>query len=327
MGFLSKLLGRNAPEVASASVTDEARLREIVVKEAGHFLEDIEWRYKQTRDMLNELSAPAAPGVFRKVTAEDFNVLQHQLTGYTVTDNMNASGVATPGSIRWQQLHIVYAGVDYTIADGASSLRYHSFVKPASGTTASLVSSDTKPTLGKDDLLVFINNAGVATVPAQGQGSLPTAVADGTVDNGALADNAVSGTKIANSGIGAGKLGTGAISASTMFGSKVVATAAVADNAIQSAQLNAGAVTAGKIGVGGVSASNQLATKVVDTAAIADTAVGSGQLATGAVTAGKIGTSAINNSNLFTAGVVNDTAVATGAVTPTKLNVLSHTLY
>lgn len=260
----------------------EEQIRAAVIREADHILKDVEWRYAQARDL------ETSGGVLgRQVTAEDFNVLRHQLTGYTVTDNMNAAGAVTPGSIRWQALHIVYGGVDYTITDGGSALKYHTFIKPASGTTVALASSDTKPTLTKDDLLVFINNGGTATVAAtDGSASLPMAVGDGVVDTSALADNAVTGTKVANSGIGAGKLATGAINLAAQFGSKVVATAAIADNAVQSLQIN-----------------------------------------TGAVTAGKIGTGAVNNANLFTAGVVDATAVASGAVTPTKLNILSHTLY
>jgi len=291
MRFLSLFHRKTArPPVPQPLVPQpgDDRLRELIHAEAGHFLADIEWRYKQARDLLNEATAPVPAGVGgRQVTAEDFNTLRHQLTGYTVTDNMNAAGTATPGSIRWQSLHIVYGGVDYTITDGASALKYHSFVKPASGTSVALTSSDTKPVLGKDDLLVFINNSGTAVVAASdGSASLTPVVADGAVDNGGLATGAVSGAKIADSGIGANKLGTGAINLTTQFGSKVVANAAIADNAVQSLQLN-----------------------------------------TGAVTAGKIASSAINNANLFTAGVVDQNAVGTGAVSATKLNVLSHTLY
>lgn len=260
----------------------EEQIRAAVIREADHILADVEWRFAQARQLEAGLPIGA-----RQATAEDMNNLRHYLTGYTVTNNMNTSGTVTPGSIRWQALHIVYAGVDYTIADGGSLLKYHYFVKPASGNTATLTSSDTKPTLGQDDLLVFINNGGVATVAAtDGAASLPGVVADGAVDTGALADNAVTGTKVANSGIGANKLATGAINLATQFGSKVVATAAIADNAVQSLQLNNGAVTAGKIGSG-----------------------------------------AVNNANLFTAGVVDTNAVAAGAVSPTKLNILSHTLY
>lgn len=227
-------------------------LRDAIHAECGHVLRDIEWRYAQARDLLNEAagSNTLEPRGLRKLTAEDFNVLRHQLTGYTVTNNVNATGAATPGSIRWQSLHIVYAGVDYTIADGASLLKYHSFVKPASGTTASLTSSDTKPTLGQDDLLVFVNNGGIATVAASdGSASLPAVVANGAVDTSALADGAVQGTKILDQGIGANKLGTGSINAATMFFGKVVNTGALADNAVTATQLNGGSVTATKLNV------------------------------------------------------------------------------
>lgn len=276
MGRIKTLLARLVQPLS------EEQVREAVVKHADHILRDVEWRYAQARAL--EAGMPIGA---RQATAEDMNNLRHYLTGYTVTNNMNAAGAVTPGSIRWQALHIVYAGVDYTITDGASTMKYHYFVKPASGTSLALTSSDTKPTLGQDDLLVFINNGGTATVAAtDGSASLPGVVADGAVDTSALADNAVTGTKVANSGIGAGKLATGAINLATQFGSKVV---------------------------------NQ--------AALGDLAVGSGQLAANAVIAGKINAGAINGSTLFGAGVVDSNAVATGAVSAPKLNILSHTLY
>lgn len=235
---------------------------------ASRILEDVEWRHAQT--LQREAGMPIGQ---RQATAEDFNLLTHALTGYTVTANMNAAGVATPGSIRWQSLHIVYQGVDYTVADGGSALKYHTFVKPASGTTATLTSSDTKPVLGPDDVLVFINNAGTPVVPQQGQGSLPQAVADGTVDNGALVDGAVAGAKIANSGIGAGKLGTGAISAAGMFATKVINTAAIGDLAVTSGQLGGQAVTAGKVAAGAINSNTLFTAGVVDNAAVASGAV------------------------------------------------------
>lgn len=216
----------------------EAIVRDLIHAEVGHYLTDIEWRYKQARDLLAEVGAPAATGL-RQLTAEDMNVMRHQLTGYTVTNNVNATGVATPGSIRWQALHIVYSGVDYTITDGATSLKYTYFVKPASGTSLALTSSDTKPTLGPDDLLVFINNSGTAVVSAtDGSASLPTAVANNAVDNLGLADNAVSGSKIADNGIGAGKIGSGAINNSLMFMSKVINNSAMGNSAVTAQNLN-----------------------------------------------------------------------------------------
>lgn len=269
--FLSRLVtpvGEQPLDVNALAESLTTIIDDRVHAAASKILQDVEWRHAQTLERQSGMQVGE-----RKATAEDFNLLTHALTGYVVNANKNAAGVTTPGSIQWQSLHIVYQGVDYTITDGASALKYHTFVKPASGTSVSLTSSDTKPTLGPDDVLVFINNGGTPIVPQQGQGSLPQAVADGTVDNGALVDGAVAGAKIANSGIGAGKLGTGAISAAGMFATKVVNQAAIGDLAVGSGQLGANAVIAGKVASGALNNSNVFTAGVVDNTAVASGAV------------------------------------------------------
>lgn len=328
--FLSRL-------VTPVSASDEERLKELIRAEASHYLTDIEWRYAQARDLLTEAGSPRGAGSSRRATAEDLNILQHVLTGYTVTANTNASGVTTPGWIRWQSLHIVYAGVDYTVADGATNMKYTYFVKPGSGTTVTLTSSDTKPTLGPDDILVFINNAGTPTVPAQGQGSLPQAVADGTVDQGALLDGAVAGNKIANNGIGAGKLGTGAINAATQFASGVVDSTALGGNAVTAGKIANGAINGAGLFSGKILTNAQivdgtvntalLAGNAVDNTKLADNAVSGTKIANGGVGAGKLATGAISAATMFAGGIVDTAALGAGAVQPSKLNILTHVLY
>ena len=177
-------------------------LREIVNEEASHYLMDIEWRYSQARDLLNEVGSNTAwsDGTpQRKLTAEDMNDLTHRLTGYTTSNNTNAAGGVAAGSIRWQALHIVYAGVDYVCADGASLLTYTTFVKPGSGTAATLVSSNTKPILANTDILVFVNDAGTCIVAGSSSSqSMPVALANNAVDTGAIKSGAVGSTELAS---------------------------------------------------------------------------------------------------------------------------------
>ena len=173
-------------------------LREIIHEEASHYLMDIEWRYSQARELLNAVGISDSGTPQRKLTAEDMNDLTHRLTGYVVSNNTNAAGGVAAGSIRWQALHIVFAGVDYVVADGASLLTYTTFIKPGSGTAATLVSSNTKPTLTSNDILVFVNNAGICIVAGSSSSqSMPVAVANNAVDTGGIQDGAVGSTELA----------------------------------------------------------------------------------------------------------------------------------
>lgn len=172
---------------APTAVLDEATkdgLRNFMQEEFSHFLTDIEFRVKQAYD-VERRGAYGAPG---QIYAEDLDLMMHQMTGYTMTAN---SPIA--GSIAWTAVHIVFNGVDYTCADGSTALKYVWFVKPGSGTTATLSTSNTKPVLGPDDCLVFVNNAGTPINALTS--TIPVALADGAVDSGAIMNGAVTAAK------------------------------------------------------------------------------------------------------------------------------------
>lgn len=158
-------------------------LRNFMHEEFAHFLTDIEFRVKQAYDVTNR--SLSGTGM---VYAEDLHLMSHQITGYTMTSNS-----PTAGSIAWTAVHIVFNGVDYTCADGNTASRYVWFIKPASGTTASLSTSNIKPVLGPNDCLVFVNNAGT---PINAVGAtIPVALADGAVDTNAIQAGAVTSAK------------------------------------------------------------------------------------------------------------------------------------
>lgn len=142
---------------------------------------DIERRLAQAR----EIEQAVFSGVPRQtVHAEDLNIGKHMIDGYTLTANSPA-----PGSIAWSSLHVVLGGVDYTIADGntgtvAPFKKYAWFIKPASGTTATLTTGDTLPVLGPNDALIFINNNG--TPVSVLESSVVYAVAPGVIGNAQL---------------------------------------------------------------------------------------------------------------------------------------------
>lgn len=138
---------------------------------------DIERRLSQAR----EIEYANATGIARTtVHAEDLNIGKHLIDGYTLTPNSPGAG-----KIAWASLHVVLLGVDYTIADGNTDKKYAWFVKPATGTTATLVTGDTLPTLGANDALIFINNAGVPISVLES--SITYAIGPNTVGLGQLA--------------------------------------------------------------------------------------------------------------------------------------------
>lgn len=162
---------------------DRASLREFMREEFADVLEDISFRIQQAYDV-----AGRATGSVGQVFAEDLNLMSHQITGYTMTAN---SPVA--GSIAWTDVHIVFNGVDYTVVNGNTANKYAWFVKPASGTSATLQTGNTKPVLGPNDCLVFFNNAGTPVNALTS--SIPVAVVDGAIDSAALANGAVTAAK------------------------------------------------------------------------------------------------------------------------------------
>jgi hypothetical protein len=159
-----------------------AQVRDILRAELHELQRDVSWRLGQLRD------TEAGSGV---VYAEDLNLAdRHLLTGYTVTDDSPSAGY-----IAWADLHVVYAGTDYSITDGNTNKRY-SWWSPTVTNTA-LQSSDTKPTLARGEVLVFLNSGGTATVAVSDTASsMPAVLASGAVDTDALAPGAVTTAKV-----------------------------------------------------------------------------------------------------------------------------------
>lgn len=145
---------------------------------------DAERRLAQAR----EIERAIATGVPREtVHAEDLNLGFAVIDGYTLTANSPSNG-----SIAWSNLHVVLEGIDYTINPGNTALKYVWFVKPATyvvGTdTVTLQTSNTLPTLGPKDALIFINNVvgGMSTPISVLESSVVYAVGAGAVGNAQL---------------------------------------------------------------------------------------------------------------------------------------------
>lgn len=164
--------------------------------EMDAYVADAERRLAQAREIERSIET----GERRTVHTEDLNVGFVMIDGYTLTAN-SPSG----GSIAWSSLHVVLLGIDYTITDGNTANKYVYFIKPGSGTTATLQSSNTLPVLGSGDALIFINNAGTpvsvlesSIVYAVGPGAIGSAQLDPglttTLNNLAAADVALQAT-------------------------------------------------------------------------------------------------------------------------------------
>lgn len=141
---------------------------------------DVERRLGQAREL--ERSANGMSAMPRSVHAEDLNINRHIIDGYLLTANS-----PTTGSIAWSSLHVVLLGVDYTIADGNTANKYAWFIKPASGTTATLLTGNTLPTLSNVDALIFVNNGGVPISALET--SISYAVGPGVIGNSQLAQD------------------------------------------------------------------------------------------------------------------------------------------
>jgi len=131
-------------------MTDIDRLTE----QAQALLRDVDYRIGVLVELLQRMGI--RPGEAGAVLSTDLNLATHILDGYTFTDN-SPSG----GSIAWSSAHIVYKGTDYTITDGDTDLKYVWWDYDAEPNTEFQV-SDTKPTLETDDVLVAINEDGMA---------------------------------------------------------------------------------------------------------------------------------------------------------------------
>lgn len=197
----------------------------------GHFLSDIERRVGQARELE---ASVAAGGGRRMIHAEDIDDLVHRIEGYTVTANSPGAG-----SIAWASVHIMYAGVDYTIADGNTSNRYVWFVKPGSytpGTPVTLQNSNTKPTLATGDAFVFVNNGGTP-VSALDAGGTASVLGPNSVDTAAIIAGAVGTTQIANNAVGATQIANNAVG-STQLANGAVGATQLANGAVSPVKLN-----------------------------------------------------------------------------------------
>lgn len=243
----------------------EQTIERILENRLNHMVADVERRLAMAYEVEG--------GNRNTVHSRDLNISQHIIEGYTVTANSPGAG-----SIAWASVHIVYNGVDYTIADGNTANRYVWFVKPGSytpGTPVTLSSSNTQPTLATGDSMIFINNSGVP-ISALESGGVAPAVGPSSVGSTAIIAGAVGTTAIADDAVTNAKVGPAA-----------VGTTEIADDAVNNAKIGPAAVGTGEI-----------ADDAVTNAKVGPSAVGNTELADGAVGSTKLGAGAVTPTRL-----------------------------
>ena len=177
------------------------------------------------------------------------------------------------GYIAWQDVHIQYKGTTYNIPNGNTDKR---FVIWRYADPDCFYGSDEFPTLGPEDLLVFLNKNGTYAIVPKTQIVDGSLIVSDSIMTDAIAANAITTAKIAAGAItadliAANAIGAGAIAAGAVTADKIAA------GEIATTHLAALAVTADKIAANSVTADK-----------VAANAIGAEKIAAGAITAEKL---------------------------------------
>jgi hypothetical protein len=218
--------------------------------------------------------------------------------GMQVLDNTPSTGY-----IQWTDVGISYKGEVYNVENASTNLAYiyWKFADPHS-----FYGSNAFPSLGPDDLLVFLNKSGThMVVPGSTilDGSL---FVPGSIMAIALSANSVTSEKILagaidSTHISAGAIGAQQIAAGAILADKIAAgvidASKIATNTLTANQIAANAITASELAANAVTATKILA-GVIDATHIKAGAIGAAQIAAGAILADKIAAGVIDASKL-----------------------------
>lgn len=303
-------------------------VRDILKNELYRLLEDVRYRLTVLDD--------AESGHLR-IGSRQLNIASHQLDGYVVTDNAPVAG-----SISWSDINIVYKGTNYIIANGNTANKYIWWDFSATDKTI-LATSNTKPALEEDDVLVFVNDSGIHNTVV-GKMTHGAVLKDATLSTNELANGAVTAAKIlsstitatqlADNAVSSGKIAAGAVT-DTKIGSGAVTDAKIGTGAVTNAKLATDAVTDTKIASNAVT-SAKIASGAVVAGKLATDAVATGNIATGAVTGAKIASTTITGDNIagqtitgakLQDGTISGTQIGAGTVSTSKLNTALHMIF
>ncbi len=168
----------------------------ILERKFAGVLHDVDYRIKTLYDTAERLFGSPQEARFG---SRDLNLAHHLLDGYTFTANSPANG-----SISWTDCHIVYKGNDYTITNGNTANTYVYWLLTANTV---FTTSNTKPALSVNDVLVAINANGTPRLVISGGKLLPGKVLDdGAISTAELMDGVVNANKIQAGAVSSSKL-------------------------------------------------------------------------------------------------------------------------
>jgi len=134
--------------------------------------------------------------------------------------NLTANSPVT-GSISWSAFSIQYAGVGWGVPADSTSLRYTFWLY--NGGSPILSASDDLPNLGPDDLLLFINKAGVPINVPSSSVLLGDLIVDGTVAGSAVIAGTLHGDRVQANTLTANQIAANAIGVDELAANAVVA--------------------------------------------------------------------------------------------------------
>jgi hypothetical protein len=212
----------------------EKIVRSVMDQSMKSLLHDIDYRISILADL--------AAGANRVHSAElSMNIPWHLLDGFTFDANK-----PTAGNIKWTGCHIVYKGIDYTIADGNTDKKYVCWL--LSSPTA-FTCGDVKPELTIDDVIVAINDNGTPRIQiVPGKMVHGSSILSGSVDSGELANGAVISDKIGALAVIEGKIASNAVT-SNKIQDNAVTTSKIGDNQVTGPKIGAGAIGETKLNV------------------------------------------------------------------------------
>lgn len=199
---------------------------------------------------------------------------------YSILNNTPSAG-----NIQWSGVHMQYNGVSYTITNGYTNYKYIYWL--ASNPTVFYV-SDTFPTLGVSDALVFLNKGGIAMVVPGATVLDGGLIVPGSIYAVAIAANTISGDKLLVDSITTREIAAGAITAGNIAANAVTA-GTVAANAIGASAIAANVITGDKLVADAITAREIAANTITANEMVAGTiTAASGIIADAAITNAKI---------------------------------------
>lgn len=202
-------------------------MQEIMEKQLASMLHDVTYRMQSLRD------AEERNG---RVGSNELNVPFHLLDGFVVTSN------TTDHRLYWTDCSMAYKGQVYVIDNSSTPDKYIWWDFSLSTTT--FQTTNIKPILEDDDVMVFIKN-GDAHQVVVGTGRMidGSIVKDGTIGESEVGADAIKETHLQTDAVTYNKIKNGAVIQGKL-----------ADNAVIETNLVDGSVTNGKVGSGAVSA-------------------------------------------------------------------------